>query len=203
MKRREALKRTTLILGYAISASAISGVLNGCTNESMSTASTPDGADDWAPELFSREEIDLIAELCETILPETDTPGAKAANVHRYIDIMLKDHYQIRDQRVFSRGLVRVDEDCLSIYGEKFARSTPDNQLEYLSKLEEESKTKIEQGGEHLGSRPFFAILKELTWIGFFTSELIGEQYLSYDPIPGVYHGCIPLKETGNRNWSL
>jgi hypothetical protein len=53
------------------------------------------------------------------------------------------------------------------------------------------------------GFRPFFARMKELTWIGFFTSELIGENYLNYDPVPGVYDGCIPLDDTGGKVWSL
>ena len=203
MKRREAIKRTSLILGYAVSASAISGVLSGCTSESTDTSLATDTSDDWSPDFFSQSEIDQIAELSETILPETDTPGAKAANVHRFIDVMVKDHYQIRDQQAFKRGLIEVDEDCLHFYGRKFARCTSDIRLKYLSELEEKTKERMKEGEEILGSRPFFAILKELTWIGFFTSELIGEEYLNYDPIPGGYHGCVPLEETGNRNWSL
>jgi len=203
MNRREALKRTTLILGYAVSASAVAGVLGGCTNESVSTAASPELAADWAPDFFSKEEINLIMELSETILPETETPGAKAANVHRYIDVMLKDHYHLRDQQSFKRGLAMVDEDCLHYYGRNFVRCAPDIRLKYLNDLEKNTIAKQESGEEILGSRPFFKILKELTWIGFFTSELIGEEYLNYDPIPGGYHGCVPLEETGNRNWSL
>ena len=191
-------------MGYAVSASAISAVLGGCTNEAIQTeTAVAGGTDDWVPDFFSREEIELIAELSETILPETETPGAKAANVHRFIDIMLKDHYQIRDQEAFKTGLVEVDGDCLHFFGRKFVRCTPDIRLKYLSELEEKTKADVKEGVEILGSRPFFAILKELTWIGFFTSELIGEEYLNYDPIPGGYHGCIPLEEADNRNWSL
>lgn len=204
MKRREALKNTTLILGYAVSASAVTAVLSGCTNnEPMNTGVASEGVDTWVPAYFSNEEIDLIAEICDTILPETESPGAKAAFAHRYIDIMIKDHYQLRDQQAFKRGLTLVDEDCLHYYGRKFVRCTPDIRLNYLLDIEEKTKVKLDKGVELLGSRPFFAMIKELTWIGFFTSKLIGEEYLNYDPIPGGYHGCIPVDEADNRNWSL
>ena len=209
MKRREALKRTTLILGYAVSASAISGVLSGCINDSASSSSKSttgvrsDSIENWKPEFFSQKEIDLIAELCETILPETDTPGAKTVNVHRYIDIMLKGHYEPENQKAFRQGLIGIDKDCVEIFGHKFVGCTSENRLKYLIDVEKRTKAMIENEENEPGVRPYFAILKELTWIGFFTSELIGEKYLNYDPIPGAYHGCIPLDEADSRSWSL
>src|SRR5438309_11276642 len=82
--RREALRRVTLLLGGAVSASTVAGVLAGCE-----ARRTPDGA--WTPRALSSEQVELVAAVAEHILPETDTPGARAALVYRFIDAMLEE----------------------------------------------------------------------------------------------------------------
>src|SRR5438309_10169229 len=77
--RREALRRVTLLLGGAGSASTVAGVLAGCE-----ARRTPDGAS--TPRALSSEQVELVAAVAEHILPETDTPGARAALVNRIID---------------------------------------------------------------------------------------------------------------------
>ncbi|MEM8909460.1 MAG: gluconate 2-dehydrogenase subunit 3 family protein [Bacteroidota bacterium] len=49
---------------------------------------------------------------------------------------------------------------------------------------------------------PFYRTLKELTLLGYFASEEVGENILKYDPIPGSYSGCVPLADIGIA-WSL
>ena len=80
MDRREALKASSLILGYTLTAGTAAALLQGCKAETKS---------DWTPKTLSQEQADLLAEICEAILPKTDTPGAKDALCHRYIDEML------------------------------------------------------------------------------------------------------------------
>src|SRR3989442_15479326 len=92
--RREALRRVTLLLGGAVSASTVAGVLAGCE-----TRRTPDGA--WTPRALTSEQVELVAAVAEHILPETDTPGAHAALVHRFIDALLAESYPPEERRRF------------------------------------------------------------------------------------------------------
>ena len=51
--------------------------------------------------------------------------------------------------------------------------------------------------------RPFILTLKELTMLGFFTSEPGASQVLQYSPVPGAYKGCVPVSEAGNgKTWA-
>jgi hypothetical protein len=53
-------------------------------------------------------------------------------------------------------------------------------------------------------TRPFILMTKELTLLGFFTSQVGATQVLQYDPVPGAFHGCVPLAEAGNgKTWAL
>lgn len=201
MERREAIRNTALILGYAVSASTVAAVLNGCTSESTSSAT--EGEDKaWTPGYFNDEDIALITVMSEVILPATDTPGATDAEVYKFVDVMIGQNSDVIEQDSFNEGLAKVNESCIAKYGNPFVKCSAEQQLAFTTALDEETyKWRQDNGGG--GYTPFFAKLKELTWLGYFTSELIGEKYLSYDPVPGVYHGCIPLEETGGKNWSL
>src|SRR5437879_13442337 len=77
--RREALRRAALLLGGALSASTVAGVLAGCE-----ARRTPYGA--WAPRALSSDQLDLVATIAEHILPATATPGARAWGGHRSLD---------------------------------------------------------------------------------------------------------------------
>ncbi|MET0718044.1 MAG: gluconate 2-dehydrogenase subunit 3 family protein, partial [Pseudoxanthomonas sp.] len=51
--------------------------------------------------------------------------------------------------------------------------------------------------------RPFILTMKELTMLGYFTSEPGATQVLQYRPVPGAYHACIPLARAGNgKTWA-
>ena len=76
MNRREALKHSSLILGYTISASTLSQVSSGCTSKPNS---------DWVPGFFTKEQFATISQIAERILPTTDTPGAKDLNIDRFV----------------------------------------------------------------------------------------------------------------------
>ncbi|MDX1478601.1 MAG: gluconate 2-dehydrogenase subunit 3 family protein [Saprospiraceae bacterium] len=199
MDRREAIKRTSWLLGLSVSASAMAAVLQGCTSEQ--TGSPAAGDAPWESAFLDQQEIDLVAQLAETILPRTATPGARDVLVHQYIDLMLHDHYQPRDQQEFLRGLQEVNERATRQHGQVFVACDPDAQKQLLETMEREAHAAMDEGYA-MAERPFFITLKELTYLGYFTSEEIGEQVLSYDPIPGSYDGCIPLDEVGNV-WSL
>src|SRR6478736_4334968 len=103
MNRREALQRTAMMLGYAVSAPALAGVLNGCK-------ASPELA--FKPTFFSEDQALSIEILSEIIIPKTTTPGAKDAGVPGFIDQMLKEVYSKEDQDKFLKGLTEFDNDA-------------------------------------------------------------------------------------------
>lgn len=199
MERREAIRNTALILGYAVSASTITAVLNGCTSDA--TTAEASGDKPWSPEFFNRDELALIDEISEVILPATATPGARDAEVYKYVDVIIARHSDSVEQGTFRDGLAELDDACRETYGKSFLECSAEQRFEYLKTLDENAYAYMQENRGRY--RPWFSRMKELTWIGFFTSELIGENYLNYDPVPGAYQGCIPLEETGGKTWSL
>jgi gluconate 2-dehydrogenase gamma chain len=190
--RREALRKTALLMGAAVSASAMAGILNGCKT-------TPDL--NYKPVFFTEDQARLVSELSDIILPKTNTPGAKEVGVPNFIDKMLKECYKQEDQERFLAGLTAFDEEAKKTYGDSFIYCKPEDQLTLVKKTNEAAvKDKKENPG---AKRPFFYMAKELTMLGYFTSEVGATQVLQYEAVPGAYKGCIPLKEAGNgKTWA-
>lgn len=190
MDRREALRRTALLMGGAVSAPAIMGVLKGCTARP---------GVDWKPEFLNEEQASIITDVSEIIIPRTDTPGAKDAGVPSFIDQMLKEVYSEEDQKKFAEGLAAFNEGAEGEFGEAFAGLDDEDKAAYVRKVHDEAVNSTEERSE----RPFILTMKELTMLGFFTSEPGATQVLQYVPVPGAYKGCIPLSEAGNgKTWA-
>src|SRR5213080_2687552 len=126
--RREALRRVALLLGGALSASTVAGVLAGCE-----ARRTPNGA--WAPRALSSDQLELVATIAEHILPETDTPGARTVGVHRFIDAMLADSFPDEERRRFLAGLSDVDRRARSAHGRSFMECPAAEQVALLETL--------------------------------------------------------------------
>jgi gluconate 2-dehydrogenase gamma chain len=191
MDRREAIQRTAMMLGYAVSASAIAGIMNGCK-------AAPELA--FKPLFFSPEMAGMIAEISEIIIPKTDTPGAKDVGVPAFIDLMLKDCYKKEDQDRFVKGATDFDADAKATYGDTFVYCDAEKQKELVLKYHGEAIAAMKSETPPK-DRPFILMVKELTMLGFFTSEPGATQVLQYNPVPGSYKGCVPLSEVG-RTWA-
>src|SRR5215831_1859164 len=100
--RREALRRTALLLGGAVSASTVAGVLAGCGEAAAATSQ-------WKPRATTPVENELIAAIADQIIPRTDTPGARDAGVHRFIDTMLAEFYTPAERETLLKGVADVD----------------------------------------------------------------------------------------------
>jgi len=188
MQRREALKRITWISGGALSAPIAAGILQGCQADSSS---------DWMPSVLTEDQVSLVAEICETIIPATDTPGAKDALVHRYVDIMLKDIFEEKDKNRFLTKLDEFAQDAQTQYGKSFVKCESEQRIEHLKSYE-----KAARNNTNPVDTPFFTTMKQLTLSGFFTSEVGATQVLRYVAVPGRYEGCVPLEE-GQNAWAV
>jgi gluconate 2-dehydrogenase gamma chain len=193
MDRREALKRTALIMGGVISAPAIAGILKGCTARPSLN---------WKPQFLDNEQAAIVSQVAEIIIPKTDTPGAKDVGVPQFIDKVLKEVYSKEDQDRFTSGLKAFNEEAGHQYGDPYVELEPEQQAEFLKKKLGEA-LEIERNTKPAPKRPFALMMKELTLLGFFTSEPGATQVLQYEAVPGAYKGCIPLTEAGNgRTWA-
>ena len=187
MDRREALKRVALLLGGAISAPVMSGVLSGCRP----------GPEPFVPQTLTLDQNELVAHLAEMIIPTTDTPGARAARVHEFIDLMLTDWFPEDERAHYLSGLATVDQRSQADYGTPFLQATEAQQVALLTKMEDEALSP----SENADGPPFFMMMKQLTLVGYYTSEIGATQELQWLAAPGRYDGCVPLSEVG-RAWA-
>lgn len=201
MDRREAIKRVALITGYAVSASTVTAVMQGCKADPGAVAG------DWTPAFMTNDQAAMIAEMAETILPRTeDSPGARDVNVHQFIDLMMEDYVSEAEQEVFGKGLKQLMAHCQEANGKTFVDLTPEERLAYLTALDKEAMADMEAPGrpdpESLST--FYITLKQSVIAGYFTSEAVGTEVLAYDPVPGEVIACAPTGElTGGRVWAL
>jgi hypothetical protein len=230
MNRREVLQRVAWLMGGALSAPAVLGVLNGCSRK-QSTA---------APLVLDEAQRAVIAELAEIIIPHTDTPGAKDVGVPHFIESMLQDAFSSEEQGAFVSGLQDFAAAAQQAHGKPFlklsqpqrvafAESVHDSAVAEVRARQEKRREWRELEGKSVmpigrlrsikkelttllsphadtqrSVRPFILTMKELTLLGFFTSEVGATQILQYLPVPGRLQSCIPVSEAGNgKTWAL
>ncbi|MGZ3755978.1 MAG: gluconate 2-dehydrogenase subunit 3 family protein [Mucilaginibacter sp.] len=190
MDRREAISRVALIMGGTL----IGGeyLLSGCktkTAESLNIA-----------ELFKPENVKFLDEVADTILPTTKTPGAKAAKVGSFMGGMVKDCYTPVDQQIFIVGIQKLNDAAKDKYNKDFIACSTTERTALLTELDHEQKaytvTKKPEDPNH-----YFRMMKELTLLGYFTSEIGCTQALRYLPVPGRFDGNMPYKK-GDKAWA-
>ena len=176
MNRREAVKRVTIMMGGILAAPLMAGVMGQVTNTGESIT-------------ISAEQEAFLAEIADIIIPTTDTPGAKAAGVEKFIVRVMRDCYKKDDQEKFYTGLAKLDADSQAKFGKGFVGLDLSQKNEMVKLLT-------------VNDKPFFQRMKELTVTGYFTSEIGATKALEYLPIPGKFEGCIPLKPN-QKAWAL
>ncbi|MFQ5572054.1 MAG: gluconate 2-dehydrogenase subunit 3 family protein [Rhodothermales bacterium] len=195
MDRREALRRISLLMGGTLSVSTVAGILGGCK---AGPAGIP-----FTPQTFTPDQNELVITLTELIIPETDTPGAKAARVNEFIDLMITEWYSAEERDRFLAGVAEVDRRAQEAYGNAFIDATPEEQTALLAAMEEEAidwAEAVAAGTTGAQDPPFFNMIKELTLSGYYTSEIGASVELRDMPF-GTYDGAVPFEEIG-RAWS-
>jgi hypothetical protein len=204
MNRREALRNVAILMGGAISATTLGVVADGCK------PSKKNG------ELFSDKQQLIITELADTIIPATSTPGAKAAGVGPFIAMMIKECYPDNVQKTFIDGLDDLEKRSESKFSNSFVQINATQRaavlqevIDELKKEKEEEKENEKKSGEKKKAASqskkdpgFFQLAKELTMLGYFTSEIGTQQALVYSPVPGRYEGCTDM-QPGQKAWAL
>jgi hypothetical protein len=145
-------------------------------------------------------DVALLDEIADTILPETKTPGAKAAGVGPFIAMMVADTYDPGEQRLFVAGLATLESESRAQNGGGFMASSPAQRLALLERLDREAIEYMRQPGA--ADRPhYFRMIKELTLLGYFTSEIGYTQAMRYVETPGRFEPCITYT-VGDKAWA-
>jgi hypothetical protein len=162
---------------------------------------------DWnkAPDFpYLEKHRELISALAATIIPTTETPGAKEAGVGDFIISMIETCTERMTANKFIDGLKELENNCQSRFQKPYEQCKESEREAVLAHFENISKPfsgiigKVQN--RFLG-KPFFTTLKDYTVEGYCTSEPGATKGLFYDPIPGSFHGCVPM-HPGQRAWA-
>ena len=178
MKRRDAIAKVAILIGGTLSASTLATVLQGCKSGGGSTAGS-----NFA---VTPQHSQMIAEIAEMILPKTSTLGAKEAKVPEFVEFMLKTCYKEEQQKSFFATLDKLNEGANG----DFMKAKNEERLA-LIKAEDSAKEKSE----------FWKTMKDLTILGYFTSEPGATKAAEYLEVPGKYEG-IKLQK-GQKVWAM
>lgn len=183
--RREAIQRVAVLLGASLSTSALAGLAGGCAAPRTGETYTFRTLDE-----IQRATIDSAT---ERIIPATDTPGANGARVTEFIDTMLSDWYRAEERTQFLNGLAELEAASIDKASQPFADLSEADQIEILRRFSSDPDGST--------TRRYFQLLKELTMVGYYTSEIGMTVELQHEEVPGVFEGCVPLEEVG-RAWA-
>jgi len=138
-----------------------------------------------------------VTTIAELIIPQTDTPGAKAARVNEFIDLILTEWYDEEEKSIFMTGLADVDSRTRDLYGKDFVDCAEKQQVEILQALDDEVAARdqdVRRRRSHPPEKNFFFMMKQLTLVGYYTSQVGFEQELHGEIIPSRHAACVPLE---------
>ncbi|SNS56395.1 Gluconate 2-dehydrogenase subunit 3 [Belliella buryatensis] len=183
MNRRDAIKSFALMMGGAMVGANV--ILTGCSPEDQILGLE-----------FTPEQIAFLDEIGEAIIPTTDTPGAKAAGIGEFMVMMVKDTYNGDQQSIFISGLNSLKKDFKTAYGKDFMKATIEERTDFLNEMNQKSNQSEDREPKVIG------MLKDLTVLGYFTSEIGATQQLRFVEAPGRYDGCMDYQK-GDRLFAL
>lgn len=128
----------------------------------------------------------LLAELSESIIPATDTPGAKDLSIHLFVIQMVDDCYEQKDQRRFLKGLEQFEKKAAELPAGSFVLASKVDRNNLIAKLEADKQEKEE-------INYFYSTVKRLTVQGYSSSEYYLTNVQVYEMIPGRYKGCVAV----------
>jgi len=193
--RREAIRRVTALLGGMALVGGTS-LVSACEQAQRGAAVARGGAG-----TFTARDIAFLDEVAETILPETKTPGAKAAQVGPFMALMVTDTYTDGEQATFRAGMRKLDQACQAMHHASFMEATPPQRLALLEQLDREQKAYMD--ARHGDDTPahYFRMMKELALLGYFTSEIGYTKAMRYAETPGRFDPCVPYTP-GETAWA-
>ncbi len=170
IKRRKAL--TSIITGF--------GTL----------ISMPAWADGWSLKSLGKvhflntEDNSLLTAIVDTILPATDTPGAKDVGVPTLIEKLIQDCLPVDSQDIYRMGLIMTDAVSIGDYGKGFRELSTEEKLSVLKKMSDST---------YPDQKNFMVMIKRMTIDGYMRSEYVMTNITNFEFAPNRYYGCVPV----------
>lgn len=215
MDRRKALKNMGLAMGYTVATPTLVSIMQSCKGETVM---------EWTPDFFTKDQGAVLTKLVDIILPKTDTPSASEVQVNLFIDRFINEVFDTEQQGFIKMITDRFMAKALKDSGEGKATDISveslDKTLATSLKITKDEEAKNEKAIEtymiamnegkeatlddKVASHAFASNLRNMTIMGYKTSEYVGEKVLSYLPVPGPYVACGDVEElSGGKAWSL
>lgn len=191
MHRRDLLKMIAAATGMAMVAGDL--LAQGLT-----------AVDKLPPEqVFSAKDIALLDDIAETILPQTETPGAKASGAGAQMASIISQCFDQQQRAIVTEGLLALQALALHRFNKSFQAATAAEKLALLTELDNEATAVIVQAkAQNLAPQPhYFTLLKQQSIFVFFTSKVGATEVLRHVAVPGRWDGAYPYKK-GDRAWS-
>jgi hypothetical protein len=147
--------------------------------------------------VFTDADKALMDEIGETIIPATSIPGAKAVGIGAFMAMMVNDCYDDKEHAAFREGLTKINDEARAKYGKSFLECSAEERTAVCNALDAEQKA--HKKGEDDPLR-YFKMMRELTVLGYFSSEIACTQAIRFVEVPGAYHGDVPYKK-GDKVW--
>jgi len=161
------------------------------------------------------DQQSLIADICETIIPKTNTPGAKDLNLPAFVLKMLDDCYKKEDQQTFLVGLGQFNNLVKKKYDRAFADLSTKEKEACLTELEKNTNPKAhkpvpkekfpkpqeqipkpQKKHDTIPLNAFYWTIKQQTLFGYNTSQYFMTKQVVYELVPGRYNAHFPVKKT-------
>jgi hypothetical protein len=192
MERREALR----LMGAASVFSVLSSDLFTATLQAQLAANQAGTLRTLSP-----AQNEIVVAMSDVMIPATATPGAKAAKVNEFIDLILTEWATEEEKKIFLEGLAEADRKTDALFGHRFAAASTKEQAAIVQAFDEElAASRNEKVPEQIRAwevtllHPFFAQMRRLTLVGYYTSPIGQELELKVEIIPGALHGCVPVE---------
>ena len=202
MKRRDSLKMITLAIGGVIATPALMQLLSACETQKNGN---------WVPKFLTSEEKFITTHLTDLILPSSDTIGALDVQVPQFIDLVLHNVATKKEKEKFKKGTTFFKKAFKEAFekevaeGSKIDFSTLLNTYFKISSKKQAQIFKLLESDQisskneaHYYLYSYLMFIRRYTLFGYYTSEKVGTEILTYNPTPGFYNGCVPIEEAGN-----
>lgn len=226
MDRRELLKTIAVITGSVVIGGEL--FLSGCKTKEAFVDTNPIITDTSTglTKILTTAQVALLNEIADTLIPTTaDSPGAKAAKVGEFMNVIVTDCYLPANQKIFTDGLASFETKCMAKYKKSFEGLTPSERHDFIISLEKEAKPYDQKISEDdkikessikkendiatwaqrkefvpTGRHPY-TMVKQLTLLGYFTSEIGMTKARRHVPVPGKYDGSLAYN-AGDKAWA-
>jgi hypothetical protein len=173
-----------ILLKQLLFASAGAALLPGCVFDSKKAATVP-----LINLKITGSQEALLAEITETILPKTDTPGAKELGIPTFVLTMVDDCAGKEDQAIFVAGLEGIEKLTQEKISKSFTDCDAKERGSILASIESQAK------GVSSEIQKAFSSIKNLTIWGYTGSEYVMTNFYKFEFVPGRFHGCVPVNQ--------